>query len=127
MLVIVLVGWTSYRQTSSLIENSSWISHTQEVIGDVYELQSKLEQAEGTQGRYLITGDESFLDSFQKDARTAKELEQTLLHLTAYNPQQQRRLRELDRLIDRKIEHMDAAVEARRWLHTWGGVPDELA
>jgi PAS domain S-box-containing protein len=114
MFLIVLVGWTSYRQTTSLIESSSWISHTQQVIGDVYELQSKLEQAESTQGRYLMTGDESFLDSFQSDTKTTQELEETLSHLMADNPQQEARLRDLRRIIDRKIAHMNTMVEARR-------------
>jgi len=38
MAIILIVGWLSYRTTSTLIDNSSWINHTQEVINNLDEL-----------------------------------------------------------------------------------------
>ena len=114
MAILVVVGWISYEQTRTLIEDSSWTSHTEEVIGDTYELLSKFEQAESAQGRYLLTGNESFLDIYQSDLRAADELQRQLLRLTSDNTSEQSRVRELRQLMDSKIEHMHAMAERRR-------------
>lgn len=122
MAVLVIVGWISYQQTNALIEDSSWTTHTEEVIGDIYELQSKLEQAESAQGRYLLTGQESFLELYQADLGSADQLHAQLLRLTSDNPAEQGRIRELRRLMDAKIRHMQLMVESRRR----GGATPEL-
>lgn len=112
--VIVLMGLLSYRTTTLLIENESWISHTQDVISDLDELSYRMERTESTQGRYIITGDTTFLDAFKDDTRAVKTLEQRLFQLTSDNDAQQQRLRELDRLIGLKLSHMNAMVDERR-------------
>ena len=114
MVIIVLMGVLSYRTTSALIENSSWISHTQNVIGNLDELMSRLERAESAQGRYIITGDDLFLHTFDEDIRSAYTIHDNLLRLTSDNHDQQQRLRELRRSIDYKVEHMRSTVQSRR-------------
>jgi PAS domain S-box-containing protein len=121
MAIIVLMVVVSYRTTTSLIENSFWTSHTQEVILTLDELQSRLERAESAQGRYLLSGNDIFLASFESDIRSARTLHEKLLKLTADNAYQQTRILELRRLIEAKIEHMNVIVRARR---TEGLTPD---
>jgi PAS domain S-box-containing protein len=106
----------SYRTTTGLIENSFWTAHTQQVIGALHDLQSKLERAESAQGRYLITGDETFLASMDSDIQAALALQEKLLQLTSDNHYQHARLLDLRRLMDLKIEHMRASVDTRRKL-----------
>jgi PAS domain S-box-containing protein len=114
MAIIVLMGWLSYRATTTLVENSSWISHTQEVLSNLHELQSRLERAESAQGRYLLTGNESFLATFQDDVETSGVLYERLVRLTSDNAEQQVRLRDLRGSIDSKIEHMKGTMQIRR-------------
>ena len=123
MTIIVIMGVLSYRTTSSLIANSSWISHTQEVIGNLNELLSHLERAESAQGRFIITGDPLFLNSFEDDIRAANLIHQRLLGLTSDNREQHARLIELRKSMDRKIEHMRSTLESRRT----NGLDPELA
>lgn len=114
IVIIVILGWFSYRTTTTLIEESSWTSHTQQVIGNLAELESTIEHAESSQGRYLITGEEEFLGTYREDVRRTHELTDDLLRLTSDNASQQARLRELKQLITGKIEHMNLTVQMRR-------------
>jgi PAS domain S-box-containing protein len=114
MAIIVFMGVLSYRTTSALIENSSWISHTQEVIGNLDELQYRLERAESAQGRYVVTGNDRFLTSYKADVAGSRETEERLLRLTSDNAAQQNRLRDLRTLVESKIEHMDSTISQRR-------------
>jgi PAS domain S-box-containing protein len=122
MAIIVLVGWLSYRTTSSLIDNNSWINHTQQVLNNLDELLYHLEKAETAQGRYIVTGNEQFLGSYHEDIRAAQALDERLNLLTADNREQQQRLRDLRRLMDAKIQYMDSILEERRN----GGITPEL-
>lgn len=114
MAIIVLMGWISYKTTTSLIDNSFWLAHTREVIGNLNELQSRLVRAESAQGRYLITGNEVFLKSFDSDIQASQRLYEDLAKLTADNPGQVIRVHELRHLMDSKIEHMRETVNSRR-------------
>ncbi|ABF42504.1 multi-sensor signal transduction histidine kinase [Candidatus Koribacter versatilis Ellin345] len=114
MAIILIVGWLSYRTTTTLIEDSSWTSHTQDVITNLDQLQSTLEHAESSQGRYLITGDETFLKNYELDVRTTRELSRNLLQLTSDNATQQLRLKDLQGLIEQKIDHMNLTLVLRR-------------
>ena len=127
MAIIVLMLVVSYRTTNNLIQNSNWTSHTQEVIRTVYELQSRLEHAESAQGRYLITGKEIFLTSFEGDVRASRTLLDRLLQLTADNPGQQARLLDLRRLMEAKIQHMNATVQMRRGAGFTPEIEDRIA
>ncbi len=114
MAIIVILGWVSYRTTNSLIENSSWISHTEEVISNLDDLIYRLEKAESAQGRYIVTGNEQFLASYQEDVRAAEFTHGRLIRLTADNPAQQARLHDLIRLMESKIQYMNHTLEQRR-------------
>ncbi len=114
MALIVVLGLVSFRTTNSLIENSSWISHTEEVISTLDDLIYRLERAESAQGRFIFTGNEQFFKSYQEDVRHAELLHQRLVHLTVDNAPQQQRLRDLLRLMRAKIENMNSTIEERR-------------
>ncbi len=114
MAIIVVVFWLSYRTTHSLIEDSSWVTHTDEVIGQLDELMYRMERAESAQSRYIITGNEDFLTSYRADLRSVDLLYERLVRLTADNQSQQQRLQELLRLMHSKIEHMDSTIHDRQ-------------
>jgi PAS domain S-box-containing protein len=122
MAIILIVGWLSYRTTSTLIDNSSWINHTQEVINNLDELLYRMEKAEAAQGRFIVTANEQFLVSYHEDIRAARSLQERLNLLTADNQEQQQRLQELRRLMDSKVQHMNSVIEQRRA----GGITPEL-
>ena len=126
MAIIVVLGLISFRTTNSLIENSSWISHTEEVISTLDDLIYRLEKAESAQGRFIFTGNEQFFKSYQEDIRTANVLHQHLVQLTVDNPQQQQHLRELLRLMHAKVDNMNSTIEERRSHGQSPGLDDRL-
>ncbi len=113
-LTLVLIVGVAYQSTQSLIDNAQWRSHTHEVRAHLSGLLSKLTDAETGQRGYLITGDDAYLAPYQAALtdlpRTLAEVQQ----LTADNPTQQRRLANLQPLIDAKLAELKQTMELRR-------------
>ncbi|MFW6021814.1 MAG: methyl-accepting chemotaxis protein, partial [Guyparkeria sp.] len=70
---------------------------------------------ESAQRGYLLTGDESFLDPYEKGQETFLARNDTLEEMTADNPRQQERLVELENTYHRWInDYIQPAIDLRR-------------
>ncbi len=62
LCVLALVGWTVYRNTVALIDDSSWVTHTHQVLEKLDAILSGLkEQDAGVRG-FTLTGHEEHLE-----------------------------------------------------------------
>jgi len=98
-LLLLGIGGVSYRSISALTSTSQLVTHTHQVLEHIAEVLSLLKDAETGQRGYVITGDE-----------VGKELRQ----LTADNPNQQKRMDDIEPLIAERLGVLKQFIELRR-------------
>lgn len=113
-VVLVIVAWFGYQNAERLTDDSRWVSHTQEVRGDLAEFMAlAVDMETGVRG-YVISGDDAFLDSFQEALPKSRESLEGIRRLTADNANQQRRLAQVQPALDAKLSHQQKVIELRR-------------
>jgi methyl-accepting chemotaxis protein len=111
MLGLAAVG---YRNASTSQERTRWVAHTQQVQGNLSNLLSFLQDAETGQRGYIITGLEKYLEPYKVGIAQVEAYRNTLVNLTTDNPNQQRRLTELEPLIRAKLAELQQTIDVRR-------------
>ncbi len=114
LLALVIVGVVVFRNTTELIEDSHWVTHTHQVLEKISSLVSLVKDQEAGVRGFALTGQEGHLEQ----VRAARlEIERTLDEigsLTGDNPNQVRRMPELRRAMNAKAEAMAAVETGRR-------------
>jgi methyl-accepting chemotaxis protein len=113
ILMLVLAG-VGYRSASTSLERARWVAHSQQVLGDLSRLLSSLQDAETGSRGYIITGLENYLEPFKTGIAQVEEHRKSLMTLTADNPNQQRRLTDLEPLIRARLAVIQQGIDARR-------------
>jgi methyl-accepting chemotaxis protein len=111
MLVLAVVG---YRSTSMSLERARWVAHSQQVLGNLSGLLSCLQDAETGDRGYIITDLDSYLEPYNTGIAQVEDRRNIVMKLTADNPNQQRRLTDLEPLIRAKLAIMQQGIDARR-------------
>jgi CHASE3 domain sensor protein len=114
--LIVIAGF-AYRNSYSYVAASGLVAHTYQVLGALSDVVSHLNEAESQQRAYLITDNVRYL---QWRDRLFSEIQRnvaTLAELTADDPVQQPRVRDLEQKIAMRF---DAMEEMRRLRDTQG-------
>ncbi len=104
----------SFRSLAEQSEDAQWVAHTHMVIGHLEALRTELLNAEDARRGYVLSGDGSFLTRLTSER---DELQKTLgaLHtLTADNAARQKQLKELQPLIQKRLELLDQSVGKTR-------------
>jgi PAS domain S-box-containing protein len=104
----------SYRELTGLEASGGWVLHAQTVRTEIEELSAALGEAEAEQRGYLLTGAEGHRRAFRSAAGRAADRLTTLRALTADNPSQQGRLRELAPLVAERLRALDELAAAHR-------------
>lgn len=103
VLTIVVIGFSGHRATARLIENDRMVEHTHEVRRTIAHLLAALTDVETGQRGYLLTGDESFLEPYNTGLKESAQMLSDARKLTVDNPLQQRRLAELEPVVDARL------------------------
>jgi PAS domain S-box-containing protein len=111
--MMVITSGVSYNLTNRLLETSTWVSHTQEVLKKTQEVMSGMADLESGQRGYIILGDERLLEGRKRAETAVGEGLAELRRLTADNAHQQRRLDQLEPLIARRVQFGDQTITAR--------------
>jgi diguanylate cyclase (GGDEF)-like protein/PAS domain S-box-containing protein len=120
MLAILLaIGFVSYRNTRKLIHDSNLVAHSHEVLDELESTFSAIKDAETGQRGYIITGDEEYLKPYTAALPAINQHLERLRHLTASDPEQPRRLADLEQEIADRLRVMAEVIELRRT----GGFP----
>ena len=97
-----------------LTETSHSVTHTHEVLEHIANVLSLLKDAETGQRGYVITGDEAFLEPYQTAVGSVPSVVKELRQLTADNPNQQKRLDQMEPLIAAKMAELKQTIDLRR-------------
>ncbi len=114
VLALVLIAFTSHRSSETRAKASLKVSHTFLVVERLSVLLSIVKDAETGQRGYLLTGNEDYLEPFERAQRTlALEMKELRL-LTADNPQQLQRLSAMEPIIQEKMAELEQTIALRR-------------
>jgi two-component system sensor kinase FixL len=94
-----------------LRDSFAWVEHTNEVLRNVAAAQRALLEAESGERGYLLTGESSYLDSYNRSWAQIRGLFDLLSQLVSDNPDQTQRLSELRQSIDARLAEFRQAVE----------------
>lgn len=111
LLVLVAAMVDASRQSR---ESFKWVTHSSEVIQTMEEVLAGLREAESGQRGFILTHNPGFAQSFDRRIEDAREAYSHLAALTADNPAQQGRMKEIGDLLEERIELLRTPLELAR-------------
>jgi PAS domain S-box-containing protein len=113
ILTMLAVGTISYRSLAISGELDQWVGHTHEVLENLQKLMLAMQNVESSFRGMVVTGNESYLESYHANIASAEQYELTVRRLTVDNPAQQRQLPALERLAAQKVQFNDGVIRLR--------------
>lgn len=107
---ILIVSAISYHNTSILLTNSELDSRSHDVIQFLNNIDAAMSEAEDAHRRYLVTGEGSYLESYKKVMKQKPTFTAYLNQMIRESPEQQQRIRLLDRMMDRQLNAESRAI-----------------
>ncbi|WP_116809094.1 methyl-accepting chemotaxis protein [Steroidobacter cummioxidans] len=129
IIVAVLIGLIAAAKVSQVkqLHSQEMNIHTYEVIQRADRILQSLINMETGQRGYVITGTDSFLEPFQDGQKGFKDSFDAIRELTSDNPAQQRRLDELNRLLQEWTQQaVEPSFALRRQVNAGTSSMDEL-
>jgi signal transduction histidine kinase/FixJ family two-component response regulator len=112
--ILVLVVGATWNRFNATTVARQWSQHTYDVLGTIKDLDHAVDEAESGERGYLLTGSDDDLAPYEAARARMSAREGDLQRLTADNPMQQARLRDLAPLLQRKLEQLTETVQVRR-------------
>jgi len=112
LLFVLISAITSYISIRSMNADSTWESHTYDVIDHAQNLELRLLNAETGLRGYILTQRPQYLDPYNKNVNTIQPLIRDLQRLTVDNPEQQERLDSLEFYATQKLRDMQEILRA---------------
>jgi PAS domain S-box-containing protein len=114
ILTLLVVGAISYRSMIESGESDRWVRHSHEVLENLQDLRSAMDNIESSDRGFVLTGHEPYAESCQASQLIAEQKEATIGNLTIDNRLQQSRLPDLARLMAAKIQFAEMVINLRR-------------
>lgn len=100
--LLLFAYFTTFYANRQLLNQSGMVEHTNKVIANLEIMLSELKDAERYVRGYVITKQPEFLSPYYGSGENADSLYHVVLQLTTDNPQQQKRLFQLKKNIDKR-------------------------
>jgi PAS domain S-box-containing protein len=114
ILILLLVGAISYRGIVVSDKSDQWVRHSHEVLENLKDMVIATESVRANAGGFVLTGKERYLEAYRANRNTA-EHDRAILHgLTVDNPEQQRRIPELERLAAQQMQLSEMVIGLRQ-------------
>lgn len=111
-LIFVAIGVGVVLGAQRLITDSEWVSHTNEVIARLDELEATLRDAESAQRGYLLTGNANYLADYRNARNRLPSVYERLSALTHDNRPQATRTRVLWAQIELRRSQMERTLQS---------------
>ena len=112
--VLLVVGNLSYRSVQQLIAARESLTQAHKVLEEISNLQLLLDESESSARGFALTGRTEYLEPYEiATARLANSL-QILQHDLAQTPAQAAHLRELEPILQSRLEVMQELIAARK-------------
>lgn len=114
ILILVVVGLITFRNTKELVATTEARRHANEVLGEIHRISYLLKDAETSQRGFVITGEDRYLEPYTVAARLLPTELAALRRLTSDNPNHQPRLVRLGEAMQAKLDELKETIELRR-------------
>ena len=109
-LIFTAIGAGVVLSAKRLISDAEWVSHTNEVIGRLDELEARLRDAESAQRGYLLTGDAAYLADYRNVRDQLPMVQEALSGLLTDNASQRARNGVLQAQIELRLQQMQQTL-----------------
>ena len=113
-VTLAVVGTIAYRSIATLTATSYAVTHSHLVLEHITNVIGMLRDAETAQRGFVITGEEAFLEPYTNATQAIDRTVRELRSLTTDNPNQQKRIDQVEPLITSKLAELRTTIEMRR-------------
>jgi methyl-accepting chemotaxis protein len=113
-IFLIVVGAVGYWSTYVLIDTSYSVTTSHKTIEQIASTISNMKDAETGQRGYLLTGDPAYLQPYADAVERSPKLLNDLRLLAADSPNQQRRVDQMEALINKKFIELGRTIELRK-------------
>jgi signal transduction histidine kinase/CheY-like chemotaxis protein/CHASE3 domain sensor protein len=114
LLILLGSSFASYLSIQSLLLSSQWVNHTHEVISNLNEVITPIQEAETAQRGFLITGDPIYLEPFHGSFEESLTALEKVKNLTVDNQPQQVRCVQLREFINKRFNRLESLIKAKQ-------------
>src|SRR5271165_3573162 len=114
ILVLFGLGATSYWAVVKSVESDRWVRHTHEVLENLQHLSSAMDSVESSCRAYVLTGEESYVESWRVNRLGAQQEVAAISRLTGDNRLQHSRMPDLEALTAAQFHFGETVVNLRR-------------
>jgi PAS domain S-box-containing protein len=114
LLLLLGIGFVSYRSSTEFIQSSAQVVHSREVRGSLQDILSLMEEIGTGQRGYIITGESSFLEPYQSATDKIEDRLMRAKTLIAEDPELQAHIEALISLVKSRIAFAAESIELRR-------------
>jgi signal transduction histidine kinase/CHASE3 domain sensor protein len=114
LLVLTAMGITTYRGARQALADDQLVGHTYEVLEKLQAVLVAIVDLETVARGYVITGQDGFLEPYERTVKGLPNLLQDIQSLTADNPRQQERLATLKPILQAKLLFLTEQLNTRR-------------
>lgn len=111
--ILIVSSTASFISIKNLLESSSLVNHTQEVIYNLNQEAAIFADSQNSMRGYLITGKQEFLNQMSGSKEDAERYYNKLIKLTADNPEQQQNLKDMERVINDFFSYLQMRVQEK--------------
>jgi PAS domain S-box-containing protein len=113
-LLLVIVAALVWVDVESSRAAENWVEHTYQVLNASAALQATIQDAEGQQRNFLLTGDAAYLSRYRHGTAAERAALENLRLLTADNAHQRQRLAEVERMTAARFARLERGISLRR-------------
>jgi len=114
LLILIITSVASYSSISNLLDGSRWVDHTDSVIIKLDNTLSALRDAEAGSRGFLLTGDTTYLRSYNTVTDRINILLDSIQQMTSDNPVQQRHIEELRQVVFKPIVLLGQIIDQKK-------------
>lgn len=126
VLLTILFGFVSWRDSRKAEEDAYWVSHTHEVMETIQRATRHVIEAVTSARAFALSGQEPMLAHNQATRDAIRQDLDILRHLTADRLSQQRRIDELEWQVGHALQFGDFMIAHRRKVGAYNGGNDAL-
>jgi PAS domain S-box-containing protein len=111
LIIVAALVWFDFQDSR---DAEAWVEHTYQVLNASELLSSGIQDADARQRGYLLTGEQQYADRYRELTSVEQRSLEKLRVLTRDSAAQQKRLADLDRVMDARLALLDRGISARR-------------